>query len=95
MVAEYESNLVNLIRDIRVDLGVSNLPISIGVSGMSGNEPGRRADIVEAQLAVADPKKYPEFEGTVASVDTRPFRRDSYPASPSDLGYHWNNNCER
>lgn len=94
MTAEYEFNLANLIRDVRLDLDVPDLPISIGASGMAGYEPGRRADIVAAQMAVSDPKKYPEFDGTVATVDTRPFSRDPYPASPSDLGYHWNNNCE-
>ena len=88
MTAEYEHNLANLIRDIRVDLDVPGLPVSIGASGMAGREPGRRADIVAAQMAVSDPSKYPEFDGTVATVDTRPFYRDPYPASPSDLGYH-------
>lgn len=94
MTAEYEFNLANLIRDVRNDLDVPDLPISIGASGMAGYEPGRRADIVAAQMAVSDPTKYPEFDGTVATVDTRPFCRDPYPASPSDLGYHWNNNAE-
>jgi hypothetical protein len=36
MTAEYERNLANLIRDLRIDLGVPNLPVSIGVSGMMG-----------------------------------------------------------
>mmetsp|Transcript_22489 Transcript_22489/g.46679 ORF Transcript_22489/g.46679 Transcript_22489/m.46679 type:complete len:377 (+) Transcript_22489:474-1604(+) len=94
MTAEYESNLANLIRDVRIDFGVPDLPVSIGASGMAGYEPGRRADIVTAQLAVADGDRYPEFDGNVASVDTRPYCRDPSPASPSDLGYHWNNNCE-
>ena len=94
MTAEYEHNLANLIRDVRLDLDVPDLPVSIGASGMAGYEPGRRADIVAAQMAVSDPQKYPEFDGTVATVDTRPFWREPYPASPSDLGYHWNNNAE-
>ena len=94
MTAEYEYNLANLIRDIRLDLDVPDLPVSIGASGMAGYEPGRRADIVSAQMAVSDPNEYPEFDGTVATVDTRPYCRDPYPASPSDLGYHWNNNAE-
>ena len=94
MTAEYEYNLANLIRDVRLDLDVPGLPVSIGASGMAGREPGRRADIVAAQMAVADPKKYPEFDGTVATVDTRPFYRDPYPASPSDLVYHWHNSAE-
>ena len=46
-----------------------------------------------AQLAVADPGQHPEFDGTVFTVDTRPFWRDS-SVSPSDFGYHWNHNGE-
>jgi len=93
-VEEYESNLANLIRDVRTDLGIPDLPFSIGVSGMNGwNGNDRRTRIIEAQMAVADPQKYPEFEGTVASVETRDFFRDK-PDSPGDQIYHWNNNCE-
>ena len=97
MTKEYESNLANLIRDIRSDLDVPDLPVSIGVSGMNGWHPGafggRRTDIIEAQLAVSDANKYPEFAGTVASVETRDFYR-TVPESPGDQIYHWNNNCE-
>lgn len=100
MTAEYEYNLANLIRDIRTDLGVPDLLVSIGVSGMNGWHPGhkgnntRRTDIVDAQLAVANSTKYPEFEGTVASVETRDFYREKQPVSPGGETYHWNNNCE-
>jgi alpha-galactosidase len=97
MTAEYEYNLANLIRDIRIDLGVPNLPVSIGVSGMVGYNPGadtRRDDIIAAQFAVANATKYPDFSGTVAAVETRPFYRPPIPASPGDQIYHWNNNCE-
>ena len=95
MTLQYEYNLANLIRDVRTDLGVPNLPVSIGVSGMNGWEPNdsKRTAIVEAQLAVADPEKYPEFAGTVASVETRDFFRE-VEDSPGTEIYHWNNNCE-
>jgi len=46
-----------------------------------------------AQLAVADPKKYPAFKGNVATTDVRPFWRDA-SVSPSNFGYHWNHNGE-
>ena len=86
---------MNLIRDVRIDLGIPDLPISIGVSGMGGwNANERRTDIVNAQLALSNATKYPEFEGTVASVETRDFYREKEPVSPGDQGYHWNNNCE-
>ena len=96
MTAEYESNLANLIRDVRTDLGVPDLPFVVGVSGMSGWYPRdpKRTEIATAQLAVADASRYPEFAGTVASVETRDFFREPKPVSPGDQGYHWNNNCE-
>ena len=46
-----------------------------------------------AQLAVADPRKYPAFEGNVSTTNTRPFWRDA-SVSPSNFGYHWNHNGE-
>lgn len=94
MTAEYEFNLANLIRDLRNDFGVPSLPVSIGVSGMAGYTPGLRTDIVNAQFAVANRTKYPQFEGNVAAVETRTFLREPRPHSPSDFDYHWNNNAE-
>jgi hypothetical protein len=96
MTNEYEFNLVNLIRDVRRDLNVPNLPFVIGVSGFNGYHPdhGRRDAIVAAQLAVANATRYPEFDGTVSSVDTRAFQRGPLPESPGTQVYHWNNNCE-
>lgn len=96
MTAEYEYNLANLIRDVRIDLDAPDLPVTIGVSGMGGyNNPDPRRDaIIAAQFAVANSTKYPEFEGTVMSVETRPFLRPPLPDSPGNQGYHWNNNCE-
>jgi alpha-galactosidase len=48
---------------------------------------------VEAQLAVGDPKKHPEFAGTVAGVETRGFARTK-EQSPSGQEFHWNRNWE-
>jgi hypothetical protein len=100
MTKEYEYNLANLIRDIRIDLDTPNLPVSIGVSGMSGwkdSDSGRREDIIAAQFAVGNETLYPEFKGTVKSVETRSFFRTPYSfsgQSPGNQVYHWNNNCE-
>jgi hypothetical protein len=53
--AQYESNLANLIRDVRIDLGVPDLLISIGVSGMEGwNGNKRRTDIAVASVETRD-----------------------------------------
>ncbi|VEU43961.1 unnamed protein product [Pseudo-nitzschia multistriata] len=117
MAAEYESNLANLVRDVRADLGVPDLPFVVGVSGMNGWKnrtqtqtqiqtqmqtrtqaealvDGQLAVVIDAQLAVGNPSVYPEFAGTVESVETRGFFREPRPASPGDQVYHWNNNCE-
>jgi len=95
MTAEYESNLVHFIRDLRKDLGAESLPVVIATSGFGGREQAqdRRLGIINAQLAVADAAKHPEFKGTVAAVETRDFWRP-VEQSPSRQGYHWNGNGE-
>lgn len=93
-IAEYESNLTHLINDLRKEFGKPKLPVVIANSGFGGNAlKGGRLKIAEAQMAVADPAKHPEFKGNVASVDTRPFWRDA-SVSPSNFDYHWNHNGE-
>lgn len=89
--ADYEKNLANFIRDVRKDLNVSDLPIAISSSGMANQTNERVEEVVHAEMNVA---KYPEFNGTVTSVDTRGFRRKPPPASPGNQIYHWYNNCE-
>jgi hypothetical protein len=62
-------------------------------TGMGYQVAGSRLDIINAQLAVAEPAQHPEFAGTVFTADTRAFWRE--PAvSPIDQGYHWNHNGE-
>lgn len=73
-VAEYETNMVHFIKDLRRDLGVPNLPVVIGEIGVNGEEEAAKnpsmAALRQAQAAAA---KRPEFEGTVLSVPTAPF----------------------
>ena len=89
---QYEQNLANLIRDIRKDLGVPNLPFVIAETGMSGWEERhlRALSLMKAQAAVA---KLDEFRGNVAFVGTRDFYRPK-EVSPSGQAYHWNSNAE-
>ena len=96
MTKEYEYNMANFIRDVRQDLDSPNLPFVIGVSGFSGwnQTNSRRLGIINAQLAMGNYTKYPEFNGNVAVVETRDFWRKSPPHSPGGQEYHWNNNCE-
>ncbi len=90
--SEYEFNMANFIRDMREDLGVPNLPFVIATTGMTGwTETNERAlSLMKAQLAVAE---YPEFKGTVFTVETRGFWHP-VDESPADQGYHWNRNAE-
>jgi Carbohydrate esterase, sialic acid-specific acetylesterase len=90
--AEYETNMVCFIRDIRKDLGVTALPFVIAETGMSGPEEThpRALSLMKAQAAVAEHK---EFKGNVAFVSTRAFWRPK-EQSPSGQGYHWNSNAE-
>lgn len=90
--AEYETNLVRFIRDIRKDLGASALPFVIAETGMTGSEEknSRALSLMKAQAAVAE---HPEFKGNVAFVSTQAFWR-AEAQSPSKQGYHWNSNAE-
>jgi autotransporter-associated beta strand protein len=93
--AEYESNLVNLIKDVRVAVGVPKLPVSIGNTGMDvyPNDAGALT-VIAAQAAVANPSKHPElFAGTVSTVETRPFNY-GLQLGASQEGYHWYWNAE-
>lgn len=89
---EYQSNLANLIRDLRRDLNAPALPFVIGETGMTGpNEKHPRAlSLMKAQAAVAEVE---EFRGNVGFVPTQSFWRDAME-SPSSQGYHWNSNAE-
>jgi alpha-galactosidase len=90
--AEYESNMVHFIRDMRRDLGAPAMKFVIGETGMTGLEetdPSGLA-LMKAQAAAAARE---EFRGNVAFVPTRSFWRPE-EQSPSDQGYHWNSNGE-
>ncbi len=90
--AEYESNLVHFIRDIRKDLNAPGMPFVIAETGMGGLEEKhpRALALMKAQAAVA---QHEEFKGNVAFVSTRKFWRPA-DQSPSNQGYHWNSNAE-
>ena len=92
-VAQYEFNLVNLIRDLRKDLNLPKLLVVIGNTGMANAYEGKALKLVEAQGAVTNAIKYPEFAGTVSTVDTRPFDK---PNNSPEVGFvhHWNYNGE-
>jgi len=96
----YERNMVNFVKDIRKDLGVEKLPFVIANTGMGGwNIPvtarykKKVEKLMDAQLALGDAGKHPEFKGSVAGVETRGFQR-TREQSPSKQEYHWMRNWE-
>ncbi len=90
--AEYEANLTDLIKNIRTQFSVPNLPVVIGDTGMD-NAPIGPASLIQAQANVADPARHPEFAGTVITVKTKPFDYGQLLGA-SDEGYHWDWNAE-
>ncbi|NNC90441.1 MAG: hypothetical protein HKN82_18450 [Akkermansiaceae bacterium] len=94
LIAEYEKNLVNLIKDVRKEFEVPKLPVVIGSNGFGGYGMAEKfLRIHAAQMAVGDPQKHPGFAGNVASVDTRDFWRE-VDESPKGEDYHYNRNAE-
>lgn len=92
--AQYETNLANLIKDLRAEFKAPKMRVVIGSTGMGdANLDPTAVALIAAQMAVSDPVKHPEFAGTVATIDTRPFDYGVNSPSPPN-GYHWNFNGE-
>ncbi|NVJ62253.1 MAG: hypothetical protein HWE27_17835 [Gammaproteobacteria bacterium] len=90
---QYQTNLVNLINDLRTEFTIPRLPFVLATTGMSGwDETHPRAlSLMEAQLAAPSDDRL--SQGNVSAVETRDFWR-GYNDSPADQGYHWNRNAE-
>lgn len=94
LIAEYEKNLVNLIKDIRKEFKAPKMPAVVATVGFGGYGMAEKYQkIHKAQMAVGDPKKHPELAGTVTSVDIRDFWRE-IDESPKGEDYHYNRNAE-
>ena len=97
--AEYETNLVNLIKDLRKDLGAPAMKSVIAVTGFGGRNPeiGKveikvaSEQVIAAQFAVS---KHPEFKDAAATVETRDFYRPQDPFGGNKQGIHWHANGE-
>ena len=90
-LAEYEANMEKFIKDLRLAVGVPNLPFVIATTGQS--DPVSYSTLEQAQLAMENFTKYPAFNGNVAVVDAKPFWIP-VSSSPADEGYHWNRNAK-
>ena len=91
--AHYEANLARLIPQLRKDYGASDAKFVLATGcGFTGRD-GTGLQISEAQLAMADAKKYPQFADNVKAVDSRDLWREAN-VSPKNQGYHYNRNAE-
>lgn len=91
-VPEYERNLVNLIRDLRRELAVPNLPVVIGeLTGPWVKAKGEWAELRRAQAGAAAHK---EFAGTVQFVETHEFVRPAEESPCPGHGHHEFANAE-
>ncbi|MFZ4575054.1 MAG: sialate O-acetylesterase, partial [Phycisphaerales bacterium] len=91
-VPEYESNLVNLIKDVRKDLGTPNLPVVVGeLTGPWVNAPAEWEQLRAAQASAA---AHPEFAGNVLFVPTREFVRAPEDSPNPGHGHHEFGNAE-
>lgn len=86
---EYGVNLANLIRDVRRDLDVPNLPFVIGELGQQGMEPEKRyaEKHFNFRKIQSDVAELPEFHGQVRFVKTSPYVISD--GESFDGGYHY------
>lgn len=92
----YEGNLVNLVNALRTEFNAPDAPFVIGSIGFGGGDYDPSTPygkIHAAQMAVGDPAQYPEFAGTVKSVDTTGYWRTT-AESPGNQDFHYNNSGE-
>jgi alpha-galactosidase len=91
----YETNLANYIKAIRTEFNVpTNTPFVVTTCGFFGtNASGDALTVINAQLAMNDTNKYPEFAGNVKTMDTRGYWRE-VAESPANQDYHYNRNAE-
>jgi len=87
--AEYAKNMENLIRDVRKDLDVPNLPVAIGIMGQNGfkEATGNMAIVKKAQASMND---VADFKGNVKAIPT-----DIYWDKRADEAYpKWRENLK-
>ncbi len=97
MAADYEKNLTCLINDIRKDLNAPKLPVVVTAMSSKAQHPeGPLAKVYQAQLAVGDAAKHPEFAGSVVAIecgdgppDGKGMPLGGNPKTYLELGRNW------
>jgi hypothetical protein len=91
-VPQYETNLVNLIKDVRQEFHVPHLPVVVGeLTGPWVDAPAEWAALRKAQAAAA---ARPEFAGNVLFVPTHGFVRKPEDSPNPGHGHHEFGNAE-
>ncbi len=95
---EYESNLNNLINDVRNDLGVPELPFVIVNSGHGGYQQSSDGWVADMQQVVSVAQQNvgcddDTYGGKVGFVDSKQFYKEANE-SPDDAIHHFHNNAE-
>jgi hypothetical protein len=91
-VPQYETNLVNLINDVRKEFEAPTLPVVVGeITGPWVDAPKEWNQLRKAQAAAA---KRPEFAGNVTFVPTRDFVRKAEDSPNPGHGHHEFGNAE-
>ncbi len=92
--SRYEQNLVTLINALRKEFDAPKAPFVIATIGFHGwDMKDNFLTIANAQLAMNDYAKYPQFKGNVKTVETRDFWREP-EVSPRNQDFHYNGNAE-
>lgn len=104
--SRYETNMAQFIRQIRAYYENRypgkirpKAPFVIATCAFEGwssaytNQYPTRGRVINAQLAVGNPAKYPEFAGNVKTMEARGYWRD-LAVSPANQGYHYHRNAE-
>jgi hypothetical protein len=89
----YEQNLSRLIQALRKDYNAPNAKFVLATGCGNPGRAGLGLQVAEAQLAIGDPKKHPEFAGNVKAVESRDLWREA-AVSPANQGHHYNRNAE-
>lgn len=93
--SRYEHNLVHFIKSVRKDCNAPDAKFVLATVGFRGwNLKGPGLSIANGQLAVSDPKKYPEFVGNVKTVEARNFWHDIAVSPNKRQIYHYYHNAQ-
>ena len=91
-LAEYEQNLVHLVKDLRKELKSPKLPVVIGELGNGGPKAGANMLAIRAAQKAAAERK--GFKGNVKFVSTTAFARPKQESPNVGHGHHWFGNAE-